>query len=169
MTFNSLFTGSSSLSAFPRGVQCTDPLGKIFLTLQEEKYSSALRGSNVPRVLREKERRFLVSLRIAQQEKAAQLGFWWADGPFYVNTRFSLAFSVTVIATLPAFLVFQGRFFNFEILDMYEVGISKFKSMAEISKTAKPTLGKKNGQSVSAWFRVGPQLACYFIFYEIPS
>ena len=47
--------------------------------------------------------------------------------------------------------------------------ISKFKSMAEISKTAKPTLGKKNGQSVSAWFRVGPQLACYFIFYEIPS
>jgi len=42
----------------------------------------------------------------------------------------------------PHNLVF-GRFFNFEILDMYEVGISKFKSMAEISKTAKPTLGNK--------------------------
>jgi len=42
----------------------------------------------------------------------------------------------------PHNLVF-GRFFNFEILDMYEVGISKFKSMAEISKMAKPTLGNK--------------------------
>jgi len=42
----------------------------------------------------------------------------------------------------PHNLVF-GRFFNFEILDMYELGISKFKSMAEISKTAKPTLGNK--------------------------
>lgn len=42
----------------------------------------------------------------------------------------------------PHNLVF-GRFFNFEILDMYEVGISKFRSMAEISKTAKPTLGNK--------------------------
>jgi len=42
----------------------------------------------------------------------------------------------------PHNLVF-GRFFNFEILDMYEVGISKFKAMAEISKTAKPTLGNK--------------------------
>jgi len=42
----------------------------------------------------------------------------------------------------PHNLVF-GRFFNFEILDMYEVGISKFKSMAEISKIAKPTLGNK--------------------------
>jgi len=42
----------------------------------------------------------------------------------------------------PHNLVF-GRFFNFEILDMYEVGITKFRSMAEISKTAKPTLGNK--------------------------
>jgi len=42
----------------------------------------------------------------------------------------------------PHNLVF-GRFFNFEILDMYEVGISKFRSMAEITKTAKPTLGNK--------------------------
>jgi len=42
----------------------------------------------------------------------------------------------------PHNLVF-GRFFNFEILDMYEVGISKFKSMAEVSKLAKPTLGNK--------------------------
>ena len=38
-------------------------------------------------------------------------------------------------------MTWTGRFFNFEILDMYEVGITKFRSMAEISKTAKPTLG----------------------------
>jgi len=42
----------------------------------------------------------------------------------------------------PHNLVF-GRFFNFEILDMYEVGITKFKSMVEITKTSKSTLGNK--------------------------
>ena len=71
--------------------------------------------------------------------------------PSTLTPRFSFAFSVTVTATLLTFLVFQGRFFNFEILDMYEVGISKFKSMAEISKTAKPTLGKNNMLITYVW------------------